>query len=185
MRRRIDVRGVVHAGRDALGEHTRLRHVVDAFDLDVFEIRPVGRLIAEAMGQVIELESHAVVVVLFEHHAANFFCHGTFLPNATDAACGRLLPFPSLSQNMVRLYRNTVTRATPACVRRRRPPDALPGPFWWRAAAPRSAPYALRSAGSAPAPRWRRNSRWDRAAPRRRHKCPAYAPRGHKRRRSC
>ena len=32
---RIDVLGVVHAGRDPLREHARLRHVMDALDLDV------------------------------------------------------------------------------------------------------------------------------------------------------
>ena len=58
MRRRVDMRGVVHRGRDALRQHARLGMVVDALDLDVFEIRPVRRLIAEAMGQVVELEPH-------------------------------------------------------------------------------------------------------------------------------
>ena len=53
--RRVDMGGVVHRGRDALRQHARLRHVMDALDLDVFEIRPVRRLVAEAMGQVVEL----------------------------------------------------------------------------------------------------------------------------------
>ena len=79
VRRRIDMRGVVHRGGDALRQHARLRHVVDALDLDVLEIRPVRRLIAEAMGQIVELQPHAVLEVLFEHHAANSFGHG-FLP---------------------------------------------------------------------------------------------------------
>ena len=76
MRRRVDMRGVVHRGRDALRQHARLRHVVDALDLDVLEVRPVRRLIAEAMGQIVELQPHAVLEIFFEHHAANSFCHG-------------------------------------------------------------------------------------------------------------
>ena len=76
VRRRIDMRGVVHRGGDALRQHARLRHVVDALDLDVFEIRPVRRLISEAMGQVVELKPHPVVEVLLERHTANFLRHG-------------------------------------------------------------------------------------------------------------
>jgi hypothetical protein len=49
---------------------------VDAFDLDVFEVRPVRGLIAEAMGQIDEFQPHAVFQIFFEHHAANFFRHG-------------------------------------------------------------------------------------------------------------
>jgi hypothetical protein len=37
MRRGIDVGRVVHAGRDALGEDARLRHVVDTLDPHVFD----------------------------------------------------------------------------------------------------------------------------------------------------
>src|SRR5712691_4427412 len=48
---------------------------MDALDLDVLEIGPVRRLVAEAMGQVGELEPHAVVGVLLERHAANLFRH--------------------------------------------------------------------------------------------------------------
>ena len=77
VRGRVDMGGVVHRGRDALRQHARLRHVVDALDLDVFEIRPVRRLVAEAMGQIVELEPHGVVVVLLERHAANFLRHAT------------------------------------------------------------------------------------------------------------
>src|SRR5262249_48794049 len=44
-------------------------------DLHVLEIRPVRRLIAEPVGQIDELQSHAVVGVLLERHAANFFRH--------------------------------------------------------------------------------------------------------------
>ena len=76
VRRRVDMRGVVHRGGDALRQHARLRHVVNALDLDVLEIRPVRRLIAEAMGQVVELQPHAVLEVFFKHHAANSFGHG-------------------------------------------------------------------------------------------------------------
>ena len=76
MRRRVDMGGVVHRGGDALRQHARLRHVVDALDLDVLEIRPVRRLIAEAMGQIVELQPHAVFEVFLEHHAANSFGHG-------------------------------------------------------------------------------------------------------------
>ena len=58
VRRRVDVGGVVHRGGDALRQHARLRHVVDALDLDVLEIGPVRRLVTEPMGQVVELEPH-------------------------------------------------------------------------------------------------------------------------------
>jgi len=77
---RVNVRGVVHAQGQALRKHARFRVVMDALDLDVLEIRPVGRLIAEAMGQVIELKSHAVVGVFFKWHAAN--CNHSRLPTA-------------------------------------------------------------------------------------------------------
>src|SRR5262249_17998410 len=53
-----------------------LRHVVDALDLDIFEVGPVRGLITETMGQVIEFQPHAVFKVLFKHHAANSFGHG-------------------------------------------------------------------------------------------------------------
>ena len=97
MRRRVDMCGVVHAGRDALRQHARLRHVVDAFDFDVFEIGPVRRLVPEAMGQIVERKSHRVVFVLLERNPANFLRHATlhvssglppalvaFGPNATS-----------------------------------------------------------------------------------------------------
>ncbi len=77
MRRCVDVRGVVHRGRDPLRQHARFRHVVDALDLHVLEVRPVRGLIAEAVGQVVELQPHAVLQIFFERHAANFFCHGS------------------------------------------------------------------------------------------------------------
>src|SRR3984957_11267540 len=48
---------------------------MDALDLDVLEIRPVRGLEAEAVGQVGELQPHAVVVVLLEHDAADFLRH--------------------------------------------------------------------------------------------------------------
>src|SRR5712691_7118961 len=48
---------------------------MDALDLDVLEIGPVRGLVAETMGQVGELEPHAVVGVLLERHAANLFRH--------------------------------------------------------------------------------------------------------------
>src|ERR1700744_3111041 len=48
---------------------------MDALDLDVFEIRPVGRLIAEPVRQVVELEPHRVVEVLLEAHPANLLRH--------------------------------------------------------------------------------------------------------------
>jgi hypothetical protein len=49
---------------------------MDALDLDVFEIRPVGRLISEPMGQIEELQPHAVVQILLERHTANLLRHG-------------------------------------------------------------------------------------------------------------
>ena len=88
VRGRVDMRGVVHRGGDALRQHAGLRHVVDALDLDVLEIRPVRGLIAEAMGQVIELQPHAVLEIFFEHHAANFLGHG-ILPCSRIRGCCR------------------------------------------------------------------------------------------------
>jgi hypothetical protein len=55
--------------------HAGLGVIVDALDLDVFEIGPVRGLVAEAMGQIVELEPHAVLEFLFERHAADFFRH--------------------------------------------------------------------------------------------------------------
>src|ERR1700734_4508869 len=69
------MRGVVHGCGDALRKHPRLRHVMDALDLDVFEIRPVRRLIAETMGQIVKGKSHRVVLVLLERDAANLLRH--------------------------------------------------------------------------------------------------------------
>ena len=81
---------------------------MDALDLDVFEIGPVRRLIAEAMGQIVELKPHRVVVVLLERHAANFLRHLSLRvssgPAGFHAAFG---PSNSrlLYQDMVQLYR--------------------------------------------------------------------------------
>src|SRR6516162_2218998 len=75
VRRRIDMRGVVHARRDALRQDPGLGVVVDALDLDVFEVGPVGGLVTETVGQVVELEPHAVGEVLLERDAADFFRH--------------------------------------------------------------------------------------------------------------
>ena len=71
MRRRVDVGGRVHRGGDALRQHARLRHVVDALDLDVLEVRPVGALEAPAVGQVVELQPHRVVEIGLELDAAD------------------------------------------------------------------------------------------------------------------
>src|SRR5690242_6846251 len=71
---------------------------MDALDLDVFEIRPVGRLITEAMGQIVEFEPHAVVGVLLERHAANFLRHDFSPPTSSH-----------LYRFAVRLYRMMVT----------------------------------------------------------------------------
>src|SRR6185312_6168048 len=60
---------------DALRQNARLRHVVDALDLDVLEIGPVRRLVPEPMGQVVELKPHVVLEVLLEHHATNSLRH--------------------------------------------------------------------------------------------------------------
>ena len=72
MRRRVDMSGIVHRGGDALRQHARLRHVVDALDLHILEIGPVRRLIAEAVGQIVEFEPHRVVEIFLEIDAANF-----------------------------------------------------------------------------------------------------------------
>src|SRR5215468_3372530 len=97
MRRRIDVRRVVHAGGDALRQHAGLGVVVNALDLDVLEVGPVRGLVTEAMGQVVELEPHAVVVVLLERDAADFLGHGT----------------PPYTRIMVRLYCELVQHVMP------------------------------------------------------------------------
>ena len=86
MRRRVDMRGVVHRRGDALRQHARLRHVMNAFDLDVFEVRPVRRLIAEAMGQIVERQSHRVVLVLLERDPA-YFLHHSILPVRAPLGC--------------------------------------------------------------------------------------------------
>src|SRR5262249_2464404 len=75
VRRGVDVRGVVHAGGDALRQHAGLGVIVDALDLDVLEIGPVRGLVSEAVGQVVELEPHAVVQALLERDAADFLGH--------------------------------------------------------------------------------------------------------------
>ena len=77
MRGRINMRRIVHARRDALGQHAGLGVVMDALDLDIFEVGPIRGLIAETMREVVELEPHAVGEVLLERHAANLFCHAT------------------------------------------------------------------------------------------------------------
>ena len=109
VRRSIDVRGVMHRGRDALRQYARLRHVVDAPDLHVLEIRPIRGLITEAMGQVIKLEPHAVVEVLLEHHAADFLGHH-MPPSSAPIAGVHLAAALSdrLSHQMVRLYRRSI-----------------------------------------------------------------------------
>ena len=89
----IDVRRIVHRGGDALRQHARLGVIVDALDLDVLEIRPVRGLIAEAMRQIVELQPHAVVIVLLEHHAANFRCSSA----AVLTPWSSLLVMPSLT----------------------------------------------------------------------------------------
>src|SRR6266576_1303028 len=75
MRRRIDMRRVVHARRDALRQDAGLGVVMDALDLDVFEVGPVRGLVTETVRQVVELEPHAVGQILLEHDAADFFRH--------------------------------------------------------------------------------------------------------------
>src|SRR4029077_10178702 len=92
MGRRVDVRGVVHAGRDALRQHARFRHVMDALDLDVFEVRPVRRLIAETMGEVVEGEPHGVVLVLLERDAANLLRYSRLPPSCGPPSCGGVRP---------------------------------------------------------------------------------------------
>src|SRR5882672_6645012 len=92
MRGRVDMRRVVHAGRDALRQHPRLRHVMDTLDLDVFEVRPVRRLKAEAMRQVVELQPHFVVGVGLEVDAADFD-HLDFLPTPAVVVPRRSVPY--------------------------------------------------------------------------------------------
>src|SRR4029077_5860452 len=75
MGRRVDMRGVVHRGGDALRQHAGFGHVVDALDLDVLEIRPVRRLITKTMRQVVELQPHRVVEVFLERDATYLLDH--------------------------------------------------------------------------------------------------------------
>src|SRR5262249_21132962 len=75
VRRRVDVRGIVHACGDALGEHAGFGVIMDALDANVLEIGPVRRLITKAVGQVVKLKPHAVVEVLLECDATDFLCH--------------------------------------------------------------------------------------------------------------
>ena len=93
--RRIDVGGVVHGGRDALRQHARLRHVVDALDLDVLEVGPVRGLIAEPMRQVVELKPHVVLEVLLERHATNFLRHACVLPPAHSVSGASMIYRPA------------------------------------------------------------------------------------------
>src|SRR5271166_3897991 len=96
MRGRVDVGGVVHAGRDALRQHARLRDVMDALDLDVFEIGPVRRLEAVAMGEVVELEPHGIDEIALELDAPNRDRHSA-------------PPVPSGDQPLAALQRLTVS----------------------------------------------------------------------------
>src|SRR6516162_3862389 len=50
---------------------------MDALNLDVFEVRPVRRLITEAMRQVVEFQTHRIAFVFFKRHPANCLRHGT------------------------------------------------------------------------------------------------------------
>ncbi len=68
----VDVRGVVHAGGDALRQHPGFGHVMDAFDLDIFEVGPVRRLESKAVGEIVKFQSHGVVGVCLEFNAADF-----------------------------------------------------------------------------------------------------------------
>src|SRR3974390_1351233 len=49
---------------------------MEACDVDVFEVWPIRRLIAEAVRQVVELQSHRVVFVFFKCDPANCLRHG-------------------------------------------------------------------------------------------------------------
>src|SRR6266571_1099192 len=49
--------------------------VMDTLDLHVLEIGPIRGLVSEAMGQIVEFKPHAVVEILLERHATNFFGH--------------------------------------------------------------------------------------------------------------
>ena len=66
MGRRIDMRGRVHRGGDTLRQHAGLGHIVDAFDLDVFEIRPIRALEAPSVRQVVKIEPHRILQIRLE-----------------------------------------------------------------------------------------------------------------------
>src|SRR5262245_56019709 len=127
---------------------------MDALDLDVFEIWPVRRLEAKAMGQVIKLQSHAVVFVLFESHAANLDGHRALLHSrfciASWANC--IAEWSPLQRAEIapRCDKRTVRRqkltASP-------PSDGPPAPAWRPADGRRSRPGGHKSAAPAPAPR--------------------------------
>src|SRR5271170_4905944 len=109
MRRRVDVRGVVHRGGDALREHAGLGHVMNAFDLDVFEIWPIWRLKTETMRQAVEPQTHRIVEIALKFDAANF--HQMY-PSRRRIIAGPVSPFseglPVLIHDAIHVYHYVV-----------------------------------------------------------------------------
>src|SRR6516165_4360850 len=103
VRRCIDMGRIVHAGGDALRQPSRFGVVMDTLDLHVLEIGPVRGLVTEAVGQIVELKPHAVVVILLKRDATNFFCHSippyNSQPGSSEAKPG---DFPRMSLRSMR-----------------------------------------------------------------------------------
>ncbi len=83
----VDVGGGVHGGGDALAQHPRLGHVVDALDLGVLEVGPVRVLKPEAVAEVVELQPHVIVRVRLELDSANFHHRAHLLCSPQTGAC--------------------------------------------------------------------------------------------------
>ena len=115
MRGRVDMGGVVHGGRDALRQHARLRHVVDALDLDVFEIRPVRRLKSEAMREIVEFQPHRVVEVALEFDAADFHRHVP--PDLAFPSARLASPAHFRCTDIMHMYHDTVKTVRAICLR--------------------------------------------------------------------
>ncbi|CVI25193.1 hypothetical protein AGR4A_pAt30008 [Agrobacterium tumefaciens str. B6] len=66
VRWRINVRCYVHRCRDGLRKNAGFCHVMHALDANIFEVRPVGALVPEAMREIVELDPHGVIEVILK-----------------------------------------------------------------------------------------------------------------------
>ena len=65
------MRGVVHDGGNSLRQHPRFSVVMNAFNLDVFKIRPVRCLETSRMAQIVKLHTRIIFEILI-HTGAPF-----------------------------------------------------------------------------------------------------------------